>query len=314
MSRMSRRPGSGIQWILFLTVPMLFAIGTVLSVLLFFEPDARAVLAPYFPLLYTVFGLTVAALCCAVTAAVLFLRFRNKTVRTDEVRDRFLSDVAHELKTPLTVIRGSAEVMVDGAVEPERFPEYCGRILNETDAMSRLVTDLLDVSRMKAGKTRLQLRDVDLAVLAASTVESLAPLAEKAGVQLSYRETDKLPVLLLDYDRVRQLAVIFIDNAIKHTPAGGSVEVTTGRNGANCFLAVKDTGDGIAPEDLPYLFDRFYKADPSRGGLASGSGIGLSVAQQIVRLHGGSVSVESQPGAGACFTAYLPVREFREET
>ena len=114
----------------------------------------------------------------------------------------------------------------------------------------------------------------------------------------------------MDYDRIRQLLVIFTDNALKHTPSGGRVTLSLSRQGDRVILQVRDTGHGIAPEDLPYVFERFYKADPARGGLSSGSGIGLSVAQQIVRLHEGTLSVSSEVGKGTCFTVDLPLREY----
>ena len=292
---------------LLLTVPMLFVIGTVLSALAICFPAVRGFFA-----VFAVLCLIALALC--VEALVLGIRREREVRRNEEIRDRFLSDAAHELKTPLTVIRGAGEVLLDGAVPPERWGEYAGRILEQTGIMNRLVSDLLDVSRMKSGKVRMELRDTDLASVAASVVEMLSDLAEEKKITLRCVAKDPLPVLLLDPDRIRQLAVIFTDNALKHTPEGGTVTLTTGAAGETCYLSVQDTGDGIAPEDLPYVFDRFYKADPSRGGLSSGSGVGLSIARQIAELHGGSVDVQSRPGEGSCFTARLLLHPYKEDS
>lgn len=303
-----RRRSEHIFLLIERTVPMLFAIGAVLSVLLFLFPGNLAL----------ALGACAAWILAATASGIdlffrVFLRKKQLDEETEEgEKDRFLSDVAHELKTPLAVIRGNAEILADGVVPAEEYPAYCRRILRETDAMSRLVGDLLDLSRLRTGKVRFEPRDVDLAYLASSLCESLAPVGEKKGVFVAFESRCSLPVLWLDYDRIRQLAVIFLDNGIKHTPEGGTVTLFLDREGDTVLLGVRDTGHGISPEDLPHVFDRFYKADPQRGGLEVGSGIGLSLAVQIARLHGGRVDVVSEIGKGTCFTARLPLRECKE--
>lgn len=291
------------------TVPMLIAIGAVLSVILLFFPTlpwGRAALC----------AVLLLALSGSVATGIFYCKIKKNSPSEGErsavERDRFLSDVAHELKTPLTVVRGCAEVMSDGAVPEKEFPEYCRRILRETDAMSRLVSDLLDVARLRAGRISFSLRDVELSYLGQSVCENLRTVSDPKGVRLEFESCgDPLPVLSMDYDRIRQLLVILLDNGIKHTPEGGCVTLSVGRFGDRVKIFVRDTGKGIDEADLPYVFERFYKADASRGGLAVGSGIGLSVAQQIVRLHGGTLSVSSQKGRGTCFTADLPLREYQ---
>ena len=289
---------------------MLVAIGAVLSVisLLFLEGSALKIAVGIFGGIAAVGGILIAVFHC-------FNRKKSdSTDRMSQERDRFLSDVAHELKTPLTVIRGCAEVMQDGAVPTEEYPEYCTRILRETEAMSKLVSDLLDVSRLRAGRIRFEPTDVDLTYLARSVCEGISTVAEKQGVSVVFEPRAELPVLLLDYDRIRQLTVIFLDNALKHTPAGGTVTLFLDRDGDTVVIGVRDTGSGIPAEDLPYVFERFYKADPDRGEASPGSGIGLSIARQIVRLHGGTVDVTSKIGVGTCFTVRLPLRECKENT
>lgn len=300
MKPMSFRSERVRFWLFFLTVPMCLIIGAVLSVISFFTRE----LIPCLPI---GIGFCVLALLLFVPLGVVLFRRSGSDAESDR-KDRFLSDVAHELKTPLTVIRGCAEVMEDGAVAPEQFPEYCAKIRNETEAMSRLVEDLLTVTRMQSGKISLSLRDTDLTDLARRTVQSISVIAAEKGIGLKLNFDPTLPVLLLDPDRIRQLMVIFLDNAVKHTPRGGSVVLSLGRNADRVILTVSDTGSGIAEADLPFVFDRFYQADRSGGG----SGIGLSIARQIVRMHKGTVTVRSEVGKGTRFTVSLPLRESKE--
>ncbi len=293
------------------TVPMLLAIGAVLSILLILYPQSKIL----FWGSLSVWSVGLLAAVSDLALGPVFKKKRSGTETEEKLtleRDRFLSDVAHELKTPLTVVRGAAEAMSDGTVPSEEYPQYCRRILRETEAMSRLVSDLLDVSRLRSGRVRFDPSDVDLAYLASALCEGLQPVAEEKGVTLSLEQRDTFPVLFLDRDRIRQLMIIFLDNALKHTPAGGNVTLFLDRVGDQVLVGVQDTGDGIAAEDIPYVFERYYKADPQRGGLAAGSGIGLSIAREIVLLHGGTVDVVSQIGEGSCFTARLPLREFKE--
>lgn len=289
------------------TVPMLIAIGAVLSILLILHPQQTGLLTGAF----AVWGLALAMTVADVIFS-LFFKKKREGKNTDSSQDRFLSDVAHELKTPLTVIRGTAEALKDGAVSEEDREESYSRILREADAMSRLVADLLDVSRLRNGKIRMELGDTNLEYLAHSVCDSLRTVGDKDGVSVVCEVEENLPVVWMDRDRIRQLMVIFLDNAVKHTPKDGRVTLSIGREGDEVILRVSDTGSGIAEEDIPYVFERYYKADPQRGGLAAGSGIGLSIAHQIVLLHGGTVEVTSKRGSGTCFTVRLPLREFKE--
>lgn len=283
------------------TVPVLLAIGAVLSVL---------------PLLFRVelWLLIVGAVvwCLALALAVadfIFTLIRQKkstkTIERDD-RDQLLSEVAHELKTPLTVIRGSAEILLDGAVPPEQYPEYFARILRETDAMTKLVSDLLDVTR-KEESLRFDPKPTDLALLMQSVCDDLKDVASDCEVNLTFEAKKSVPYLWLDPDRIGQVAIILLDNAIKHTSSGGEVSLSLNQDSRSVVLQVQDTGCGIAPEDLPHIFDRYYKAPVERGGLASGTGIGLSVAKKIVTLHKGTIDVVSEIGKGTRFTVRFPL-------
>lgn len=284
------------------TVPMLIAIGTVLSVITLFFPQVR-----------WLNGVSAVLLIGALVGFLALLRRRRRQpdqAALERERDTFLSDVAHELKTPLTVVRGTAEALSDGVVPADEAERYYARILRETDAMSRLVSDLLDVTRLRTGRIPFAPRDVDLSVLAQGVVDGLRALAERKGVALTL-ECEPLPVVLLDHDRIRQLLVILLDNALKHTPEGGTVTLSLSREGETVLLRVRDTGCGIPAEDLPYLFERFYRADPDDSEIP-GTGIGLSLARQIVLLHEGTVDVTSEIGKGTCFTVGIPLRECEE--
>lgn len=284
------------------TVPMLIAIGTVLSVITLFFPQVR-----------WLNGVSAVLLIGTLVGFLALLRRSRRQpdqAALERERDTFLSDVAHELKTPLTVVRGTAEALSDGVVPADEAERYYARILRETDAMSRLVSDLLDVTRLRTGRIPFAPRDVDLSVLAQGVVDGLRALAERKGVALTL-ECEPLPVVLLDHDRIRQLLVILLDNALKHTPEGGTVTLSLSREGETVLLRVRDTGCGIPAEDLPYLFERFYRADPDDSEIP-GTGIGLSLARQIVLLHEGTVDVTSEIGKGTCFTVGIPLRECEE--
>lgn len=287
------------------TVPVLFAIGAVLSVLsvLFQEKTWLLILG------IAAWGL---ALLAALSELVFSLISKKKGQKQEEEtsvstaeRDR-LSEVAHELKTPLTVIRGSVEVLSDGAVPEAQYPEYFARILRETEAMTQLVNDLLESTR-RAKDLRFDPEPTDLSELANSVVEDLKQSAATAGVELVFRADGSIPPLMLDPHRVAQVMIILLDNAVKHSPQGATVTLSLSREGKNVVLNVQDQGTGIDPQDLPHLFERYYKAPQSRGGRADGTGIGLCVAKQITELHGGRIQVKSEKGKGALFTVRFPL-------
>ncbi len=287
------------------TVPVLVAIGAVLSVLLLLFRDTKWLYVPCI----AVWGLAfLAAAGDLVFALILRKNSPSDSVcsRDEASRDRILSEVAHELKTPLTVIRGSVEILSDGAVPAEQYPEYYARILRETDAMTKLVSDLLDATR-EASSMRFDPQPTDLVMLGQWVCDDLKQTAASSGVDLTFVAKSDIPLLRVDPDRVGQLAVILLDNAVKHTPAGGRVCLSLDRTSRFVLLEVRDNGSGIPSEDLPYIFDRYYKVPVERTGLASGTGIGLSVAKKIADLHGGTIDVKSEVGKGSLFTVRFPL-------
>jgi two-component system, OmpR family, sensor histidine kinase BaeS len=205
----------------------------------------------------------------------------------DEQRRNFMADVTHELRTPLSVIRGQAEAIADGvypADEPHLAP-----ILDATQTLDRLVDDLKTLVETDAGNLVLHREPTDLAALVQDTVESFQPQAESKGVSLTTEIADVLPRKEVDPSRIRQLISNLMSNAIRHTPRGGSVNVTVDSVG----MRVVDTGEGIAPEVLPHVFERFAKGPNS-----TGSGLGLAIAREIATAHGWKLGVKTTAGTG----------------
>jgi len=221
-----------------------------------------------------------------------------------EIR-RFTADASHELRTPLTAIRTEAEVALARPLTVEGHQHLLGSILEECERLTRLADQLLTLSREDAGAAAPAFEPVDLAALLDHVVETMRPLAEARRLRLGYEGNGTLPVLG-DHARLRQVFYNLLDNAIKFTPEGGAVDVQVRRQEGNAAVTVRDTGIGIPAENLPHVFERFYRVDKARSRFAGGTGLGLSIARSIVAAHGGSVEVASLPGQGATFTVSLP--------
>jgi two-component system OmpR family sensor kinase/two-component system sensor histidine kinase BaeS len=203
-------------------------------------------------------------------------------------RRNLLADVTHELRTPLTVIQGNLEGLLDG-VYP-RDDAHLALILEDTQVLARLIDDLRTLALAESGALHLHREPTDLGVLAAEAVASFRAQAEAAGVALSATVADDIPLLEIDPVRIREVLANLIANALRHTPSGGQVQVTGQLNAGErrVTVAVSDTGTGISPEVLPYIFDRFYKAGNSRG-----TGLGLAIAKNLISAHGGEISAQS---------------------
>lgn len=235
----------------------------------------------------------------------LTVSFNLMATRLDRARDdrrALLADVTHELRTPLTVISGGIEAMLDG-VHPLDV-DHLSPILAEAKVMDRLLDDLRTVSLAEAGALPLHREPVDLASLAAEVVAAHGPAATAAGVDLRSTGAEPVPADV-DPVRVREILVNLVTNALRHTPAGGRVEVDVRREGDDAVLTVRDTGEGIPAADLARVFDRFHRRADS-----GGSGLGLTIARDLAVAHGGSIDVESTgvQGQGATFRVRLPRR------
>jgi signal transduction histidine kinase len=210
---------------------------------------------------------------------------------SDEERRGFLAELAHEFRTPLTVIRGQAEAIADGVYPGDAA--HLAPILDATQTLDRLVEDLRTLVLTDAGNLVLHKEATDLGALAADTAESFQTQAEAAHVTLSAETADNLPPVELDPARIRSVIGNLLSNAIRHTPTGGSVKVGVSGSGSEVVVTVTDTGEGIPAELLPHVFERFVK-----GASSPGSGLGLAIAHDIVTAHGGKLEVQSTVGSG----------------
>ncbi|MBL7064213.1 MAG: HAMP domain-containing protein [Anaerolineae bacterium] len=225
--------------------------------------------------------------------------------RLEGLRRQLVTDVAHELRTPLTNIRGYLEALQDGVVEPERH--VIDSLHEEAMLLNRLVDDLQAFSLVEAGQLRLERQPVALADVVDKAVEAARPRAVAKGVVLRADLPEDLPLVDVDPRRIGQVLRNLLDNGLTHTPSGGEIGVVAQASDEWVEVKVWDTGTGIAAEDLPYVFERFYRADKSRSRATGGAGLGLAIARQLVEAHGGQIEVESEVGRGTQFAFTLLV-------
>lgn len=225
--------------------------------------------------------------------------------QVERLRRELVANVAHELRTPLTGLEGYLEGLGDGVFDPT--PETLARMRAETARLRRLVEDLTALSQLESGRWRLERRPVQVARVVEETVAVLRPQFERVGIGLDVRVAEGLPPVLGDADRLGQVLTNLLANALRFTPPGGRVTIELRGEHETVRLAVSDTGIGIAPEDLPHVFERFYRADRARAQATGGSGIGLAIVKHIAEAHGGAVVVWSALGQGSRFEVRLPV-------
>jgi len=218
--------------------------------------------------------------------------------RVEAVRRDFVANVSHELKTPLTSIAGYAETLAAETTPGSQGARFVEVILSNARRMQRLVDDLLDLSRIESGHWQPRPEPVDIA---AAAREAWAPFAEQAaagGVRFEVATTPEARTVAADPDALRQILTNLYDNALRHTPEGGSILVSARPAPGGVALAVADTGSGIAGQHLPRIFERFYRADPGRARAQGGTGLGLAIVKHLVEAHGGRVTAESTLGRG----------------
>lgn len=240
-----------------------------------------------------------------------FDRMAGDLERLDRSRRQFVADASHELRTPLAAMRALAEPLVYGpALPPETYREMVAEILGQVERMQRLADGLLELARLEERLQegdRLQRERRDLVSLAREAAATVEPLAREKGVRLLVEAGPGVLEAQVDGEAVHRVLCNLLDNGIKHTPAGGTVKLEVARGGDRAVLRVSDTGEGIPAERLPYIFQRFYRGDPARARRTGGAGLGLAIADRLVRLHGGEIGVESTPGRGSVFTVTLPL-------
>jgi signal transduction histidine kinase len=222
-------------------------------------------------------------------------------------QQEFVADASHELRTPLTVVRSALDLLNQDLDAPLRANvDLVDQVRDEVNRLQRLTGDLLTLARSDRGQLVLALAPLNARVMAAEAIRRLGPLAQERGVELAVDAPDPAPTLEADPDRLRQILLILLDNALKHTPSGGKVTVGVRGEDGRVAFEVADTGTGIAPEHLPRLFERFYRADAARTREEGGSGLGLAIAKSLVVAHGGELAAESAPGRGTRMTVRLP--------
>lgn len=236
------------------------------------------------------------------TLARAFNTMAERLGRQDAQRRALLTDISHELRTPLAVLQGQLEGMLDG-VYP-RDPEHLRIALEETQLLARLVEDLRTLTLTESMELRLERVPTDLAALAGEVLASFRAQAAEAGIALELEADPGLPLVELDRERFRQVLNNLLANALRYTPSGGTVRIRCAAAPRGVAVSVEDTGPGIAPADLPHVFDRFYRSSESRG-----AGLGLAIARGLVRAHGGDISAESAPGRGTAIRLTLPLAE-----
>ena len=242
----------------------------------------------------------------ATGGSLLLVQDLTRVRKLETVRRDFISNISHELRTPLASLKALTETLQDGALsDPETAPRFLGRMVTEVDALTQMAQELLDLSRIESEQVELSLKPVVPGKLLSSAAERMRLQTERAGLSLRVDCPDDLPRVNADEPRIEQVLVNLIHNAVKFTRSGGEIVLLAEAGKGVVRFAVKDTGAGIPAEDIPRIFERFYRVDKSRAG--GGTGLGLSISRHIIESHGGEIWVESVEGKGSVFFFTLPL-------
>ncbi len=245
------------------------------------------------------------------SGGLLVLRDVTEERRVESLRRDFVANVSHELRTPIASLKALVETLEDGALDdPPAAREFLGRMHVEVDGLAQLVQELLELSRLESGQGELRPEPVDPAEMVRSAAERLGPQAERAGLSLAVETPPDRPAVLADRVRVERVLLALLHNAVKFTPPGGSIRLLVEPSAGEVRFSVVDTGVGIPAEDLPRIFERFYKVDRARA--AGGTGLGLAIAKHVIQALGGRIWAESETGQGTAVRFTLPLAESRE--
>jgi signal transduction histidine kinase len=237
--------------------------------------------------------------------AVSFNRMSAELANVERLRRDLVANVSHELKTPISALRARLENLLDGVERPD--PDVLQVMLQQTERLSRLVDQLLDLSRLESGDVPLEREQLDIGPLVDEVLSEVAVSRDGRAVRVRSDVPSGLPPAWADRERIHQVLFNLLDNAVRFTPPGGEVVISAARGPGRCEVRVADTGPGIPPEHLPLLFERFYRVDQARSRGDGGTGIGLAIARSVVEAHGGRIWAESEVGRGSTFTFELPL-------
>jgi signal transduction histidine kinase len=238
--------------------------------------------------------------------SVAFNTMAEQLETKEKSRRQLLADIAHELRNPLSIIQGNLEAWLDGVITPS--PDQVASVYDETVLLARLVTDLRDLSLAEAGQLKLYQNPTELGEFIFAEIASVQTRCQEKQISITAELPKGLPLVLIDKDRIRQVLHNLVDNALRYTSEGGSIEISAAYDKPRWVtVSVSDTGAGITRRDLPHVFDHFYKADRSRQRGHGGAGIGLAMVKLVVELHGGTVWVKTHKGKGTTFYFTLPV-------
>ncbi|MFC1994717.1 sensor histidine kinase [Chloroflexota bacterium] len=224
--------------------------------------------------------------------------------KEEQSRQQLTTDIAHELRTPLTIIEGTVDGIIDGVFKPDK--EHLYSIKEQTTLLTHLIGDLRDISLAESGQLKLNMASTDMAELVRRVVSNYEANAREKGLGLKLEEAAKIPEVKVDPVRMEQVISNLLTNAIRHTPSGGNITILIKEYKDGLLISIADTGEGIAPEDLPHVFERFYRSGSSRTRKEGGTGLGLAIVKQMVEAHGGNVRAESVAGIGSKFSILLP--------
>lgn len=228
--------------------------------------------------------------------------------KAENLRREFVANVSHELRTPLTSIRTYAETIYeDNDIPKDTEEEFLRVIINESDRMTKIVQDLLDLSRFDSGNRKLNIEEFSIERSVRDVYTAVALEAKKRDHVLNLELEWKMPMIKGDRPRIEQVLMNIVSNALKYTPDGGRIDIFGTSLGTNIIIRIEDTGIGIPKADLERVFDRFYRVDKARSRESGGTGLGLSIAKEIIAMHGGNISIESEPGKGTSVTVTLPI-------
>ncbi|WP_026694783.1 ATP-binding protein [Peribacillus kribbensis] len=243
----------------------------------------------------------------SIRGAVAVLRDMTEERRLEKLRKDFIANVSHELRTPIAMLQGYSEAIIDDIGTEEDKKEMAQVIYEESLRMGRLVNDLLDLARMEAGRITLNYEEMEIGSYLKRVAHKFQGLAKEKNIAISVELHDSEAIYLFDPDKLEQVLTNLIDNAIRHTPERGSVQIVQSRDiQGSLSIEVQDSGSGIPKEDLPFVFERFYKADKARTRGRAGTGLGLAIAQNIVHAHGGQITVKSTLNEGTTFYITIP--------